>query len=673
MRWHTLAIAAWLPGIIAIQPPVLLAQTDDQGLSLGVSIERGLSRGEVHRYGVDLKSDQFVLVTVDQQGIDVLVRILGPGGEELVTVDSPNGRWGLEPVQLISSASGRHVIEVEPLQGDGEAIGKYVIVLQRLEPTAKAHSGRVDQLFAAWDLPGSPGASVAIARNGEIIYQNGYGYAQLEYDVPATDSTIFHVASVSKQFTAFAVAMLAEQGKLSLADDIREHLPYVPDFGDIITVRHLIHHTSGLRDQWNLLALAGWRLDDVITKDQIIRLVSRQRELNFPPGTEYLYCNTGYTLLADIVERVSGQPFVDWTAANLFRPLGMVNTHFHDDHEMVVPNRAYSYAPGGRRGWRKSVLSYANVGATSLFTTAADLTKWMHNLDEGTLGGPAVTRLMHTRGTTNNGDTLSYAFGLVIGSYRGLRTVGHGGADAGFRSNVIRFPDQGYAIAVLSNAANLNAGRMAQEVAGIYLEDLLEPMVQETEAESVVGGDTVVVDPSLFDEYVGDYQLEVGISISVTKDGDRLMIQAAGQPAAELRAESDSTFYVAEASARVTFHRDAAGRASQITVEQGGQVLTGERGAPVELTAEMLAEYAGTYYSEELGTRYTIEVEGADLVARHIRHDPIALTRRSRDVFAGGMWFLGQARFERNEAGTITGMRVSSGRVRNLLFRKIGQ
>lgn len=230
---------------------------------------------------------------------------------------------------------------------------------------------KVDQLFATWDKPESPGAAIAVIKDGVVVYKRGYGSANLEYNVPITPQTVFHVASVSKQFTAFAIALLAHQGKLSLDDDIRKHLPEVPDFGKKITIRHLIHHTSGLRDQWTLLGMAGWRLDDVITKEHILKMVRHQKELNFDPGAENLYSNTGYTLLAVIVERVSGQSFRDYTDANIFKPLGMTNTHFHDDHERIVKNRAYSYSPAGPGGGFKAApLNYANVGATSLFTTA---------------------------------------------------------------------------------------------------------------------------------------------------------------------------------------------------------------------------------------------------------------------------------------------------------------
>ncbi|MGZ7065335.1 MAG: serine hydrolase domain-containing protein, partial [Candidatus Aminicenantales bacterium] len=227
---------------------------------------------------------------------------------------------------------------------------------------------KVDALFSKWNTLDSPGAAVVIVKDGMVIYRKGFGCAQLEYGVPITPSTVFHVASVSKQFTAMAITMLEEEAKLSADDDIRKYLPELADFGKTITIRHLLHHTSGLRDQWDLMVLSGWRMDDVITQAQIMDRLRRQKELNFPPGEQYMYSNSGFTLLAEIVTRVSGRPFTDWTRENIFLPLGMTSTHFHLDHQEIVRNRAYSYEGDAVKGFKQSVLNYANVGATSLFT-----------------------------------------------------------------------------------------------------------------------------------------------------------------------------------------------------------------------------------------------------------------------------------------------------------------
>ncbi len=367
-------------------------------------------------------------------------------------------------------------------------------------PIHPSLSRQIDAIFADLDRPGSPGASVSVVQDGRIVISRGYGLAQIEHNVPITPATVFHVASVSKQFTAMAVTMLAHQGALSLDDPVQAHLDFVPRFPHPVTVRQLVHHTSGIRDQWQLLALSGWRLDDVITTEQILGLMARQRELNFVPGSEYLYSNMGYTLMAQVVEAASGESFPDFTASRIFRPLGMNRTHFHDDHRHIVPNRAYSYAPLAASGdddgsaanpprFRKSVLSYANAGATSLFTTANDLALWLDNFRHFAVGGAEVMTAMQRRGILNNGDTIAYAHGLVIGDHDGLRTVGHSGGDAGFRTQATWYPEMNTGVVVLSNAANGNPGGRARRVAEAVLAgsfpEAEEPETQEEEGEEV--------------------------------------------------------------------------------------------------------------------------------------------------------------------------------------------
>jgi CubicO group peptidase (beta-lactamase class C family) len=359
------------------------------------------------------------------------------------------------------------------VSGRGRVVAALLFTASALPLTAAAqdtNATRVDSILAATFAAAGPGAAVAVVQHGQLVLERGYGLAQLEHDVPITPHTVFHVASVSKQFATFAIVLLAQQRKLSLDDDIRQHLPELHDFGHRITIRHLIHHTSGVRDQWELLMMAGWRLDDVITRNHIMDMVRRQRELNFEPGAEHLYSNMGYSLLAEIVERVSGVSFNDFLHTGVFSPLGMSATHVHSDHEMVVPRRAYSYRPGpGGQGWRNSVLSYANQGATSLFTTAGDLGRWLVNFETAQVGGRDAIARMYERGVLNSGDTIAYAFAISRSVHNGRVAWGHGGADAGFRSMVVHFPEERLGVVVLSNAANANPARIALAIADVYL------------------------------------------------------------------------------------------------------------------------------------------------------------------------------------------------------------
>jgi CubicO group peptidase (beta-lactamase class C family) len=440
-------------------------------------------------------------------------------------------------------------------------------------PAGDPRAARVDAVFAELDRAHGPGAAVAVIRDGQILLERGYGLAQLEYDVAVTPATVFHVASVSKQFAAFAVALLAQQGRLSLDDDIRTHLPEVPDLGHRVTVRHLIHHTSGIRDQWELLMMAGWRLDDVITRDQIMALMRRQRQLNFEPGAEHLYSNMGYTLLAEIVERASGTSFGDYLHTHVFEPLGMRHTHVHDDHERVVRNRAYSYRPGqGGAGWRTAVLSYANQGATSLFTTAGDLARWLHNYETARVGGSAAIAQMRERGVLNSGDTIPYAFAITRGAYRGRTTWGHSGSDAGFRAYAVHFPDERLGIVVLSNAANASPQRLAMQVADIFLglpEATAQPALQQAGQQQPQQRTVWEPGPEQLRAYTGDYYSpELGVIYTVVLRDDALFATHHRLADTRLGPAAEDTFRLGGRIMR--FERDAAGAVA-------GFRLTGSR------------------------------------------------------------------------------------------------
>jgi CubicO group peptidase (beta-lactamase class C family) len=526
---------------------------------------------------------------------------------------------------------------------------------------------QVDAVFETWNKWDVPGAALAVVRDGEIVYSRGYGSAQLEYQIPITPATVFHVASVSKQFTCFAIVLLAEEGKLALDDDIRKHLPDLPEFPQPITIRHLCHHTSGLRDQWELLALGGWRLDDVITRDHILKMVRRQRELNFAPGSEYLYSNTGYTLLAEIVAKVSGKSFAEFTEERIFKPLAMSRTHFHDDHERIVPGRAYSYS-GSEGAYRNSVLSYANVGATSLFTTAEDLCRWLVNLDDGRVGGAAAIDAMHNRGTLNNGKSIDYALGLMHSKHRGLEIVAHSGGDAGFRSYAMRVPAHRLGVVVLSNLASFNPEAAANRVVELVLADKLEPESESKDSKPPAAGPAAVeVAPEVLDRYVGKFHLDVGALVTFSRQGSKLLGQLAGQQPFELVGRSDTEFVVRDLGAQVVFDT-ADGPAPGLQATLAGQKIRGKR--VVDEQPPDLEPLAGDYYSPEVDTVYTLVVVDGKLVARHQRHPDIPLTPLGSDKFLGDQWFFSAVTFERGEDGQATGFRVGGGRVRDLRFDK---
>lgn len=445
--------------------------SDNSDLKIGETVgKKPLAQHAKDSFKLDLKSNSFVFGDVNQHDVDVVVTIFDPNHEEIGIFDGP--ARGPEPFKFTTFSDGMYTIVVTPFENGA---GEYSITLGGAEVLSNDPEKRVEQIVRAafGGEEKTPGVAIAVQRDGKLILDRGFGYADLEQHAKVTPATIFHIASISKQFTAFAIATLADQGKLNLDDDIRKYLPELHDFGTPVTIRQLAHHTSGLRDQWNLLTMAGWRMDDVITMPQIMRLVSRQTELNFKPGDEHLYCNTGFTLMGEIVKRVSHENFPDWCKKNIFDPLGMKSTLFYDDHERIVENRAYSYYRGGN-GYKKSVLSYANAGATSLFTTVEDLSLWAQNFEKVTVGNPNIMKIMESRYVLNNGDTIEYAFGQVARKYKGLNTWSHGGADAGYRTFLLRFPDQHVSISVFSNDASFPVGDLAFQTADLYLKDELK-------------------------------------------------------------------------------------------------------------------------------------------------------------------------------------------------------
>ena len=340
---------------------------------------------------------------------------------------------------------------------------------------------RIDRLFSSYGAQ-TPGAAVAVMKDGGIVFMKGYGMADLEQDRPITPQSVFNIASVSKQFTAFTIYLLAEEKRISLDDDIRKYLPEVPDYGQVIRIKHLLAHTSGLRDEGALASLAGRRRGDVVTTEEIMKLAARQRRLNFAPGTQFGYSNTGYTFLAEIVRRASGKTFAAYADEKIFRPLGMLSTRFEDNHEIVVKNRAGSYERFGQTYHRRP-LNSSNAGPSNLLTTVEDLTRWVRNFETPVVGSRELLRAFNEVSHLDNGekvvvrvlgpgDTIFHAKGQNVSTYKGLRMISHGGHAAAFRTFLGRFPDQRFAVIALSNDEhneNLNA---RWQIADFYLADV---------------------------------------------------------------------------------------------------------------------------------------------------------------------------------------------------------
>jgi len=527
----------------------------------------------------------------------------------------------------------------------------------------------VDKLFAPWDKTTSPGAALAIIKDGEIIYKRGYGMAKLEDDLVMTPSKIFDIGSVSKQFTAACVALLALEGKLSLEDDVRQYIPELPVYGRPITLRHLLHHTSGLRDYNTLLSLAGFRPDsDCPTVEEALEIICRQKGLNHPPGEEYSYTNTGYFLLGQIVERVSGKSLNQFAQERIFQPLGMKNTFFQDNHHQIIKNRASGYAPEGEN-FRLEMSNWDEVGDGNVYTTVEDLYLWDQAFYNYKLGRELMD-MLHTQGKLNNGQTIDYAFGLVIGSYRGLRTVSHSGSWAGFRASLIRFPEEKFSIICLSNLSTFNPAAISYKIADIYLADKFKEEIKKEMPQEIRA---FPLSERELREKCGNYkEIKFGLWLILSLEKEKLKAQI-GRQELLLTPVSQNTFqtWLGESPITLEFSRDEKGQIKAQLTGLGREKYVFLKAAPLpSLTPQALKEYEGFYQSDELlGAVYEIRLDKENKLRIKFRNAPReALKPMAPDEFAvEGMNFS----FLRAKNKKITGLALSAGRAANIMFRKI--
>ena len=526
---------------------------------------------------------------------------------------------------------------------------------------------QVEALLDACDRPDIPGGyAVAIIKDGGVVFKKSYGWADCEHDIPFTSSTLFDYASVSKQFTGYAIASLVSQGKLSLDDDIRQYLPEAPDFGETITVRHLLYHTSGIRDWVGLVKLSGRHQTDVITDEFLMNIVTHQRELNFKPGERFLYSNTGYFLLAQIVSRVTGQSFREWTEENIFEPLGMNDTFFLDDYSEIIKGRASSYKHGPSGAFANNPSNMTAYGCSSLFSTVDDMAKWVLNYEERRIGDDDVWDMMLEKGVLNNGREVDYGFGLSLGNYHGIRTYGHGGSWGGYVCQITCFPSQRFALIFVSN----------RNPSGTYVEgdvyDIFLGRKPSGPVPTVVSRTEVAVEPAVLEEYVGVYGQD-SIVISVERLNNSLAIHLPWDPNIRAYPESDTKFFMKDGVEQFSFQRDGAGQVNQLTIHtsQGGEFQLGRLDATVSGYDDLEA-LLGEYYSDELETTYRLEIREDRLIVEHFQNEAVLLVRADVDHYWGDRWWFSEVRFIRDKDNHVTGFRLNADQdsVQNLLFVK---
>jgi len=533
------------------------------------------------------------------------------------------------------------------------ALALFIIPAFAHDPTPPA----IDEIFANFAKPESPGCSLGVIRDGNFIYRKGYGTASLELGVPLSSQSVFYMGSVSKQFTAAAVVLAAEQGFLSLDDNVRQYIPELPDYGHPVTLRQMLHHTSGLRDVLGLLYLSGRDATDLHAKPELIDLVARQKALNYNPGDEYLYSNSNYFLLAEVVQRATKKPFSEFVAENIFQPLGMTHTRFYDDHTMVVPGRIPAYQRGANGNFLVDwSTNFDKVGDGGLMSSVDDLLLWDRNFYANRLGKGTLLKEMQTRGVLNNGKQITYALGLEISSYRGLPIVEHGGALFGYRTEILRFPDQRFSVLCLCNLASASPGRLARQVADVYLAKDLQPMPQPFATPA----DAAISSPS---QFAGKYFDRLNHSLlTFTISENTLAVDRT-----HLKRIAPNKFAYPGGETTVTF--DSADGVSEASLAyDGGTEWTGTRIDDFHPPAAALSAYTGDYKSAELEATYKLSVEQGNLTLRVNWNPPVKLTAIVSNEFeAGG---LGTFVFYNDANNHISGLSVFAGRIRNVVFEK---
>ncbi|MEX2571426.1 MAG: serine hydrolase [Gemmatimonadota bacterium] len=513
----------------------------------------------------------------------------------------------------------------------------------------------VDAVFARFAAPHSPGCAVAVARGGEPILSRAYGQADLEHAIPNTAETIFEAGSVSKQFTAAAIHLLAQEGRLSLNDDVRQYVPELPEYDDSITLRHLLTHTSGLRDWGSVASIEGWpRGSRVHTHEHMLDIAARQKSLNYPPGEYYSYTNTGYNLQALIVERVSGMPFAEFSRTRIFEPLGLTSTQWRDDYTRVVPGRAQAYSPDSG-GYRLN-MPFENVhGNGGLLTTVGDLVRWTELLHNGEIAGPEFSAAMQAQARLNSGRLIEYASGLYITDYRDIPEISHSGATAGYRAFLTRYPDQELSVALLCNAANANATSLAHQVADLYLPG----------GGTDTGYVAANVSAAELASRVGLYRdTRRGLPLRIELDGGALDIDGTEliplQP--NVLQRGSSTIFEFE-----TLPGSGGGTGFR-SISSDGDTLQYVPATNFAPSAADLAAFGGTYRSDEAEATYVVTVQDGRLLLQRPFDRDLTLTPAYEDAFTSGSTLI---RFHRDQSGRVRELSYGISRVWDMRFGRV--
>lgn len=531
----------------------------------------------------------------------------------------------------------------------------------------------IDQLLSPYNRTDAPGLAVGVIKDGGILYSKGWGMADLENDIPITPDSVFDIASVSKQFAGLSIAILESKNKLNIDDPIRNHIKGLPDVFEPVLLRHLLHHTSGIRDWPGTLVLGGRRFDDVISFSNILGMARRQEALSFPPGETYSYSNTGYNLLARTVETITEQDFSSWIQANILEPLEMNHSFFYDDLGRIVMNRVRSYKGNQKGPFHNVGNQLMALGSSSLYSTVNDLLKWIRHFDNPKITSSNIIAKSMKPGSLNNGNSAGYAYGFGVGEYQGTKRISHSGGWAGFRTYLLYLPEFKFGVVVLSNWSGMNTSSIAYKVANIVLgEHINQNTIPKTKSTPENKINQSKHSTMGWEKWMGDYGEtdKITAPVKLFERNEQPWINLPDGTGISLNFNAPTTFFKRGKNLTITCSTGINGWPRSLKIHSPTQNATVKEIPTKNWNKSELTDYIGVYQSSELLTEYRIETAGESLRAVHHRHAPVLLQRFNRDQFTSKTWYWAKVDFDRDRTGKVTGLRVTQGRNRNMVFKK---
>lgn len=541
------------------------------------------------------------------------------------------------------------------------SIASLLILVNSYAQTEKSILKNTEELISKYNKPNSPGFAISIVKDDKIIYKNSVGIANLEYNIPITTTTPFHVGSISKQFTIFSILLLEQEGRLSIDDDIRKYLPEITDFGYKITLRNLANHTSGIRDISDLTNLTGISDNDIITNDQAIKLITNQKNINFIPGAKFEYCNSGYILLAEIVKRVSGKTFPEFTNERIFKPLKMNNSFFIQESDKIIPNLAHSYYYKNNC-YYNNIFNSTIIGSTGLLTTVEDLSLWSQNFDLNIIGNETIFNKMKEKSKLINGEILPYALGQELKEYKGLKIIFHGGGIASYRAYFLRIPEKKFSIIIESNDNDFNPLDIVYDLVDNYL---LDKKTEESEFKNVI------INKAILNTFDGDYQVFPGLIITISHENETLYLQVKGdsEKTKLIPINNYEFIYPNNSHSKIVFNKiDTSLKWHFSDFSYKGEKLQLKNFEKSEIN---LNEYIGEYFNLEVNTRYNIILKDNKLVATHHKNEDINLMLLQPDILISNISFIGEIEMIRDNKNKITGCYISGQKSKKIKFQKI--